>query len=67
MATASDTSSGEWTVITRADDKKQWGHEDSPLYRWSKDVKPGGAGGEGQDKGSGILPSPDIGPERRPE
>jgi predicted lipoprotein with Yx(FWY)xxD motif len=47
MATASDSASGEWAVITRDDGAKQWGYKGKPLYLWVKDQKPGDKTGEG--------------------
>jgi len=31
----------DWTVVTRDDGSKQWAYKGKPLYRWSKDKKPG--------------------------
>lgn len=38
---------GGYTVVTRDDGTKQWAYHGKPLYRWSKDDKPGDAGGDG--------------------
>jgi predicted lipoprotein with Yx(FWY)xxD motif len=38
---------GAWTVITRDDGSKQWALKGKPLYRWSKDGKPGDKTGDG--------------------
>jgi predicted lipoprotein with Yx(FWY)xxD motif len=35
------TNSGDWTVVTRDDGKKQWAYKGKPLYTWVKDTKPG--------------------------
>jgi predicted lipoprotein with Yx(FWY)xxD motif len=39
--------SGDWTVVTREDGGKQWAYKGKPLYRWSKDTKPGDVTGDG--------------------
>jgi predicted lipoprotein with Yx(FWY)xxD motif len=38
---------GDWTVVTREDGSKQWAYKGKPLYRWSKDAKPGDTNGNG--------------------
>ena len=47
MASESDKASGDYTVITRDDGKKQWAIKGKPLYFWSKDSKPGDKTGDG--------------------
>jgi len=47
MATETDPPSGDFTVITRDDGKKQWAFKGKPLYFWSKDSKPGDKTGDG--------------------
>ena len=47
MAADSDKASGDYTVITRDDGKKQWAAKGKPLYYWSKDSKPGDKTGDG--------------------
>ncbi|MDG5973805.1 hypothetical protein H010_00990 [Hydrogenophaga taeniospiralis CCUG 15921] len=47
MAADSDQPSGDFTVITRDDGKKQWAVKGKPLYYWVKDSKPGDATGDG--------------------
>jgi predicted lipoprotein with Yx(FWY)xxD motif len=47
MATASDTASGDYSVITRDDGTKQWALKGKPLYYWVKDQKPGDTTGDG--------------------
>jgi len=37
---------GDWTVITRDDGSKQWAYKGKPVYRWSKDAKPGDKTGD---------------------
>jgi predicted lipoprotein with Yx(FWY)xxD motif len=46
-ATAADQASGGFTVITRDDGSMQWAYQGKPLYRWSKDQKPGDTTGDG--------------------
>jgi len=40
------TASGDWTVVTRDDGKKQWAYKGRPLYTWVKDTKPGDKTGD---------------------
>ncbi len=47
MASDTDKASGNFTVITRDDGKKQWAAKGKPLYYWSKDTKPGDKTGDG--------------------
>lgn len=47
LADAKDKAMGEYSVVTRPDGAKQWAYKGKPLYRWSKDAKPGDATGEG--------------------
>ncbi len=48
LIAASDAqASGDWTVIARDDGRKQWAYKGKALYAWTKDVKPGDAGGDG--------------------
>ncbi len=49
-AGSTDQSGGDWTVITRDDGAKQWAWLGMPLYRWSKDQKPGDVTGDGFNK-----------------
>lgn len=39
--------SGDYSVITRDDGKKQWALKGKPLYYWTKDQKPGDTTGDG--------------------
>jgi predicted lipoprotein with Yx(FWY)xxD motif len=43
----SPTVSGDYSVITRDDGKKQLAFKAMPLYYWSKDTKPGDKTGDG--------------------
>lgn len=47
MAADGAQASGEWSVITRDDGKKQWAYKGKPLYTWVKDTKPGDKTGDG--------------------
>jgi predicted lipoprotein with Yx(FWY)xxD motif len=47
MASATDYTSGDWSVVTRDDGSKQWAYKGKPLYRWIKDQKPGDKTGDG--------------------
>ena len=38
---------GDYSVITRDDGRKQWALKGKPLYFWSKDTQPGDQKGEG--------------------
>lgn len=50
MAADTDKSSGDFSVITRDDGKKQWTMKGKPLYYWAKDSKPGDKTGDGFNK-----------------
>ncbi len=45
-AQASDTASGDWSIVTRDDGSKQWAYKGSPLYTFAKDAKPGDTTGD---------------------
>lgn len=47
MAAEADQPSGDFTIVTRDDGKKQWAAKGKPLYYWSKDAKPGDKTGDG--------------------
>ena len=50
MAADSDRTSGDFSIITRDDGKKQWASKGKPLYFWAKDSKPGDRTGNGFNK-----------------
>jgi len=50
MAGGYDSSSGDWTIVTRDDGGKQWAYKGKPLYLWIKDQKPGDKSGDGFNK-----------------
>ena len=47
MAAETDKASGDYTIITRDDGKKQWAMKGKPLYYWIKDTKAGDKTGDG--------------------
>ncbi len=47
MAMEGQAASGDYTMITRDDGKKQWALKGKPLYFWAKDTKPGDKTGDG--------------------
>lgn len=50
MAGDMDKASGDYSIITRDDGKKQWAIKGKPLYYWVKDSKPGDRTGDGFNK-----------------
>ena len=46
-AADSDTASGDYSIVSRDDGKKQWAFRGKPLYYWVKDQKPGERSGDG--------------------
>ncbi|MBU0590030.1 MAG: hypothetical protein KJ852_05710 [Gammaproteobacteria bacterium] len=47
MAAETDKPTGDYSIITRDDGKKQWAMKGKPLYYWVKDSKPGDKTGDG--------------------
>ncbi|MDO8385323.1 MAG: hypothetical protein Q7T13_02840 [Polaromonas sp.] len=47
MASEMDKPSGDYSVITRDDGKKQWAIKGKPLYYWIRDSKAGDRTGDG--------------------
>ena len=43
---ASDTATGDWSIVTRDDGSKQWAYKGWPLYTYAKDAKPGDKSGD---------------------
>jgi predicted lipoprotein with Yx(FWY)xxD motif len=41
------SASGNYSIVTRDDGKKQWAYMGKPLYLWIKDQKPGDKTGDG--------------------
>ena len=58
LADADAKPMGDWTIITRADGMKQWAYKSMPLYKWSKDAKPGDASGQGMGQGAWKVAAP---------
>lgn len=50
MASDTDHTDGDYSIITRDDGKKQWALKGKPLYFWAKDLKPGDKTGDGFNK-----------------
>lgn len=50
MATAGDKPSGDYTVVTRDDGKRQWAFKGKPLYTWPEDQEPGDVYGDNYNK-----------------
>jgi predicted lipoprotein with Yx(FWY)xxD motif len=46
-AAADAKPSGDWTIVTRDDAKKQWAYKGKPLYTFYNDANPGDVGGDG--------------------
>jgi predicted lipoprotein with Yx(FWY)xxD motif len=46
-AGAADHAGGDWAIVLRDDGSRQWAWAGKPLYRWSKDQKPGDVTGDG--------------------
>lgn len=42
-----DAASGDYSIVTRDDGRKQWAYKGKPLYFWAKDQKPGDKSGDG--------------------
>jgi len=49
-AAASDSGSGDWSIVTRDDGSRQWAYKSKPVYLWVKDQKPGDKSGDGVNK-----------------
>jgi len=47
LADDNATASGDYSLITRDDNIKQWAYHGMPLYRWKNDAVPGDTTGEG--------------------
>ncbi|HEX7889229.1 MAG TPA: hypothetical protein VF522_07730 [Ramlibacter sp.] len=47
MASASDSASGDWTIVVRDDGARQWAYKGKPVYFWQRDTKPGDRTGDG--------------------
>lgn len=58
LASADARASGDWSIITRDDGKKQWAYKGKPLYMSSKDTNPGDTAGEGDSNGKWHVAKP---------
>ncbi len=47
LSSSLSISNKHFSIITRADNTKQWALDGKPLYRWFKDKKPGDTTGDG--------------------
>ena len=47
LAMDGDMASGDYSIVSRDDGKKQWALKGKPLYYWAKDQKPGDKTGDG--------------------
>jgi len=47
FAMSGDSASGDYSIVTRDDGKKQWAVKGKPLYYWVKDQKAGDKTGDG--------------------
>ena len=47
-AQASDSGSGDWSIVTRDDGSRQWAYKGWPLYTYAKDAKTGDTTGDGK-------------------
>lgn len=50
MARGDDKPSGDYTVVTRDDGRKQWAYKGKPLYTWPEDQEPGDKYGDNYNK-----------------
>jgi predicted lipoprotein with Yx(FWY)xxD motif len=42
-----DKASGDWSLVSTADGKRQWAYKGHPLYRYAADKNPGDTKGDG--------------------
>lgn len=47
LADADAMAEGDFTIVERTDNTKQWAYKDMPLYLWVKDTSPGETTGDG--------------------
>jgi predicted lipoprotein with Yx(FWY)xxD motif len=47
MANASDSGSGDWSIVTRDEGSRQWAYKGKPVYYWVKDARAGDRTGDG--------------------
>lgn len=58
LAASDAKGSGDWSVITRDDGKKQWAYKGAALYTSPKDTRPGDTSGENSDNGKWHVVKP---------
>ena len=58
LAGADAKAAGDWSIVTRDDGKRQWAYKGKAVYAFTKDAKPGDAGGEGADSGKWHVAKP---------
>jgi len=58
IASAGATAMGDYTIITRNDDTKQWAYKGRPLYNWKNDKKPSDITGDGFINGAWHIAQP---------
>jgi predicted lipoprotein with Yx(FWY)xxD motif len=57
VAAAADAKDmGDWTIITRDDNTKQWAYKGKPLYTFKNDAKAGDTNGNGRGKWAVAKP-----------
>jgi len=57
LAAAADaTPGGDWTIITRDDNTKQWAYKGKPLYTYKSDANAGDVTGNGKGKWAIAIP-----------
>jgi predicted lipoprotein with Yx(FWY)xxD motif len=50
LAKAGDKASGEYSIVTRDDGRRQWAFRGKPLYTWPEDQDPGDKYGDNYNK-----------------
>jgi len=55
-AAADATPLGDWTIVTRDDNTKQWAYKGKPLYTYRMDAKEGDVTGNGRGKWAAAKP-----------
>jgi predicted lipoprotein with Yx(FWY)xxD motif len=58
MASASDSASGDWTIVTRDDGGRQWAYRGKPVYYWARTPSPATAPATASTT-PGASPAPD--------
>jgi len=49
---------GDWTIVMRKDNTRQWAYKGMPVYGWIKDAKPGDTTGDGMGNGAWKVLAP---------